>query len=224
MVLIYQNLIGNMKNFNICIQVISPVKFDPLVKEMPQRNSRFVFTPSETIYSQNHFISAKDMKQFTDIILIQQSIDRFVKNYNNSRFKYKIHIINIYKGKDSMLLWLNQGYNEYMVNGINKIVENSYTSINVTHYNYKGFYILKDIIIDMMSLPNQFTYFVFHDMDWKDIYNFYYKNNFKLTTSFAEYRKKDHLIHPAHYQLIYFLFLWYGSSNIYRELFKAYNE
>jgi len=33
------------QNFNITVQSIMPVKFDPLNKELPVRNARFVFTP-----------------------------------------------------------------------------------------------------------------------------------------------------------------------------------
>lgn len=61
-------------------------------------------------------------------------------------------------------------------------------------------------------------------MSWKDITNFYYKNNFKLITSYTEYRKKDHLLNPVHYQLLYFLDRWYGSGNSYKELCKNFSD
>ena len=84
-----------MKNSTICIQSILPIKFDPLNKELPVRNTRFVFTPSETIYSQNFFISVTNF---------QESVENFIVRYNFSKSKRDIHIINIYKIKKDIML------------------------------------------------------------------------------------------------------------------------
>jgi len=63
------------------------------------------------------------------------------------------------------MLWMNNGYTEDEVNNIVKITENSnIDGLEINHYNYKGFYILKDLIITMNKAKPQFTYFVFHDM------------------------------------------------------------
>lgn len=203
-----------MKNFDICIQSILPIKFDPLKTELPVRNPRFVYTPTESIYSQNHLTSSANF---------QENVERFIRLYNNSNNKHSLNIINIYKNKKDMLLWLNNGYVEDTVKDISRVVENSKYTINVSHYNYKGFYILKDLIVKL-SQETSFPYFIFHNMNWKDITNFYYKNNFKLVNSTANYRKKDHLVNHVHYKLIYFLVHWYGQTNVYNDLLSNFKD
>ena len=75
-----------------------PVKFDPHLKfKLPLKPLRFAITPTETIYSQNHFISSETS--------LQDNVDKFIKNYTLfNNINQTMHIINIYKYKKSVLL------------------------------------------------------------------------------------------------------------------------
>lgn len=65
-----------------------------------------MFTPSETIYSQNHFISSEGA------LSLQDNVDKFINNFTASFDHHSVHIINIYKLKNSVMLWLDNGYQE----------------------------------------------------------------------------------------------------------------